>query len=236
MFGIGGSASASSSSSSSRDESRSQDSLAFADLFSKFYGGASATAGQITGQGLGTRASQLFDSGTGFLGSLMGGAGQDYLSGRVSGSNDVLGAQVGSLQESLGRMFQDQIMPGITSEAVGSGALGGGRQGVAQGRGISSVLEQFRTGVVGLMGQDQASRDQAAGMLMQGQAQSAQAGLGGLAGLLGTAQTIETAPLTGYAGLTDIMGRPTVLNNAWSLGTSASKSKSSSGSFSFGMG
>ncbi len=37
-------------------------------------------------------------------------------------------------------------MPGITSEAVAGGALGGGRQGVAQGKAVESVGREFRRG------------------------------------------------------------------------------------------
>lgn len=235
-FGIGGSKSKSKSAAQSTDFSLSSQSIAFADLFSQLYSGASATAGKIKGEGVRSKADMLFGSGTDFLGSLMGGAGQDYLTQRVTGSDDVLQQQIDALQESLGTMFREEILPGVTSQAVGGRTLGGGRQGVMEARGAQDVMSEFRQGIVGLMTGDQAARDQAALGLMGGQIQAAGTGLGGLAGLLGLGQASEVAPLTGYAALSQILGDPTTLSQSVSYGQSTSTSKGKSGSFGLSFG
>lgn len=239
-FGIGGNKSSSKSASESTEIGASTQSIAFADLFGQLYGGAAATAGQISGAGVQSKADMLFSSGAGFLDSLMGagggGAGSDYLAERVSGDDGVLQSQIGALQESLGSFFREEILPGVRSQSVGARTLGGGRQGIMEARGAQDVMAEFRQGIVGLMGADQAGRDAAAATLQGGQIQGAGTGLAGLQGLLGIGQAGEVAGLTGYAALADILGGPTTLTDSISFGTSKSTSKGKSGGFSFSAG
>ncbi len=51
----------------------------------------------------------------------------------------------------LGQFFREQLNPSITGSAVGVGGLGGSRQGIAQGMGVNSMMQQFQQGATGIM-------------------------------------------------------------------------------------
>jgi len=151
-------------------------------------------------QGLGA---DLTQQGQGFLGNLgmMGQAGNPYAQ-----------AQIGQLGQGLGRLFNQQIMPGIQSTFGQAGQLGGSRQALAQGQAAEGLGQAFTGGALDILGNSS-----------QLALQANQAGLGGLGSVFGQGQNSMFGSLPGLAGL---LGDPTVLG----------KSSSKSGSANFGAG
>lgn len=180
------------------------------------------------GQGL-TNLGQISGQLQGALpGSQQVGAASQALRQQAFGANPQLGEQIGQLGQDIGRQFNQQILPGIQSEAIGAGQLGGGREGVAQGLGIQASQDAFQRGATDLRSADIQRRLEAAGALgglglgqqQQTAGQLATAGglnLGGLDQLgnlfnLGLAPfQAEFAPLQNLAG---IIGDPTVLSQS----------------------
>lgn len=247
---------ASQSTSGGSSSSFSTQRIANAGILEQLYRGALGAvpdAGLFQGQ-----AAQLFEGGLSVLDRLGVGAGQDYLQSRLEGESPVLNEQIDALGSDLGRFFREELNPAITAKAVAGGTVGGGRQGVAQGRAIDAVGREFQRGATELRARDIASRDAAAGTLMAGRTAAAGTALGAIPGLLGTAEAGFSSNLAPYAALAQIIGGPTVLSEAGSessqfgqsssesiaqaisemfgfnYGTSQSSSKS--GSFSFGIG
>jgi hypothetical protein len=228
MFGLSGSTSKSKSTSTSGSYGyqgstsqsgstsfgSSSQSLAFQDLFAQLYGGAASTAAGMSGQPVQDAASMLFSGGVGFLDQLQGSPEQDYLAGRVSGANPLLDEQIGALGDDLGRFFRDELNPTITGDAVAAGALGGGRQGVAQGAAAAAVGREFQRGATELRTGDMMARDAAARDLMASRTANAGVGLGSLGALLGVAQTGSLANLAPFQALASIMGGPTTLTTS----------------------
>ncbi len=218
-FGIGGSKSSSQSSSSQ--------SVFSADLFRKLFGDASNIAGSIDTQGLTDAANKLFTSGSGFLGDLQQlSAGTDvsgqFLSDRVSGEGGFVDENIAALGEDLGQFFNEELLPGITSEAVGGGQLGGGRQGVAQGKAIESVGREFRRGSLEIRNADLRQRTEAATALSAQKLSASQAGLTGVQQQFDLANAATLAPFSPFLTLAQILGDPTTLTES----QSSSKSKS----------
>ncbi len=118
-----------------------------ADAFSQLYGGALDAASSIDPALATQRNNQLFTGGASIIEQLSGGgAGDDYLTRRLSGdNNDVLNAQIDAVGSDLGRFLNEQLNPAITGSAVASGQLGGGRQGVAQAGAMDTVTREFAT-------------------------------------------------------------------------------------------
>lgn len=244
-FGIGGSSSRSSSSSSSLDYGANastsfSDSLgtsvstarggssqrvanqSILDLLNASgvdaFGRASSLAPLLQGQ-----AGQLFSGGMGFLDELQGGnAGSDYLSSRVSGQSPVLDQQIDALGGDLGRFFREELNPAITGDAVAAGQLGGGRQGVAQGRATDAVAREFQTGATNLRAQDMIARDNAAATYGAQRIGASQTGLAGLESLFGVAQGGAMADLSPVQMLASIIGGPTVLTDSYNTSDASS--------------
>lgn len=216
-YSVGGSSSMGESlgrsTSSGGSVARSFTDIAFADIFAELYGGATGAAGRMaeSAPGFNETARQLFSSGANFLDTLSGGAGAAYLEDRVSGASPVLDDQIGALQDDLGRLFREELDPAITARAVAGGTLGGGRQGVAQGRAADAVAREFTRGATELRSADIAARDAAARDLEGLRAASAGTGLGALPGLLGVAEGGFQAEIAPYLALAQIMGGPTTL-------------------------
>jgi hypothetical protein len=239
MFGFGGSTGESSSSSSSQSSSygqsdagnialgssesgsQTQDSIAFEDIFTQMFGGASNTAMGLDPSMLTQQANQMFSGGMNFMQNLGGGAGSAYLEDRLSGDNAVLEEQIDLLGQDLGKFFEEELLTGITSEAVGGGQLGGGRQGVAQGEAANMVGREFRQGATALRAGDIAARDAAAGNLESLNIQGASAGIQGLPGLAEIANMGFGADMLPYMLLSQITGGPTVLNSGNSFSTAS---------------
>ena len=251
-FSFGGSRTTSNSQSSSIDlsrsssvsggasQSQSEQSIAFEDVFARLFGGAEGAAGGLDPSLLTGAANQLFSSGTGFLDNIGGDAGSRYLEGRISGDNPILQDQIDLLGEDLGNFFSEELNPAITSNAVGGGQLGGGRQGVAQGRAISQVSDSFTRGATALRAGDIAARDAAASGLAANAISGAQTAFAGIPALAGAADLGFSAGLAPYERLAGILGGPTVLGSSsssaadWARAFSNSFGQSSASSTSSG--
>lgn len=206
--------------SGSSGASRSGSSVFSSDILRQLYSSALGAADSIN-PGLATeRVNQLFTGGTSILDNLSsGGAGVDYLERRLTGdNNEVLNAQIGAIGEDLGSFFRDEINPTITGNAVAAGALGGGRQGVAQGSAVSDILKEFSTQAANLRAQDITNRDAAALGLLGAQNANAQTGVSAIGQLSGL--TSDTAALDPYSQLAQILGAPTVLTESESAESS----------------
>lgn len=242
-FGFGGSTSSTVSNSFSRDESKagsvsggrsgaiSQDSVAFEDVFARLFGGAEGAAAGLDPSMLTEAANTLFSGGTGFMDSLGANTATDYMNERLGSENPVLQDQIDLLSEDIGGFFNEQLLPGITSEAVGGGQLGGGRQGVAQGRAIEEAGDMFTRGATALRAGDINARDAVAGTLGQNTIGSAMAGFQGIPALAGIADMGFGASMSPYERLAGIMGGPTTLNSSVSSASDFARSFSES----FGM-
>lgn len=199
-------------------QSTSGQSVAFQDLYNQLYGGATSAAGalaQNTGQ-LSNAASMLFSGGTDFLSQLGGGgAGNEFLTNQLT-DDSALNGQIGALGTDLGNFFNQQLLPGITSDSVGNGSLGGGRQGVAQGLAAQSVANSFASQSATLRANDLQSKDVAAQALMTNQTQSDATGLSALPSLYNLASSGFGASLQPYQTLSSILGGPTTLANSQS--------------------
>jgi len=196
---------------------QSSQAIAFEDVFARLFGGAEGAAAGLDPSMLSGAANQLFSGGLGFLDNLSGGPGADFLQSRVAGESPVLGEQIGALGEDIGRFFNEQILPGITSEAVAGGSLGGGRQGVAEGFAADTAGREFQRGATSLRAADIQARDQAAATLGQQRIAGAQAGLGGLGGLAGIANLGFGAELQPFERLSALLGQQTVLGESTSF-------------------
>lgn len=239
-FGFGGSTSSSTSESSSFDTSRSASGsggfsqsqadqrVAFEDVFARLFGGAEGAAAGLDPSMLTEAANTLFSGGLNFMDQIGGDAGSRYLEGRLSGDNAVLEDQISLLGEDLGRFFSEELNPAITSNAIAGGQLGGGRQGVAQGRAIDMVGEQFTRGATALRAGDIAARDSAAGVLAGNTIQGASVGLAGIPALAGAADLGFSAGLAPYERLAAILGGPTVLGSSSSSSADWARAFSSS--------
>lgn len=231
-FGIQGSG----SQSSELSQSRSGQQIAFEDLFAKLYGGAAGAAAGVDTGALTGAANSLFTGGTDFLSSLESGAqgGVNALEARATDTT-ARDAQLNALQQSLGDLFNQQLLPGITGNEVAHGTLGGSRDAVAKSMAAQAVGRQFVQGAAGIISADQQQKDTAAAQL----AAFGPAALTLAPGLLGLSSAGALAP---YAALKDILGAPTVLSSAES-GTQAGSVASSFGQqgsksygFDFGSG
>lgn len=218
--------------------SRTTQDIAFEDIYSQLYGGASTAArGAVANAGqLAEVAQQLFSGGSQFLEGIGGDAGTQYLEDRLSGENPVLQEQIDLLREDTGRLFSEELNPAITSRAVAGGTFGGGRQGVAQGMAMETAADQFTRGAVALRSNDMAMRDQAAATVAENSLAGAATGLGALPGLLDLVNSGVTAEMGIYGGLSSILGGPTVLSQSQAADFSQSSSQSIADAFSRSYG
>jgi hypothetical protein len=126
-------------------------------------------------------------------------------------------AQAGSLQAGLGQMFRQEMMPAIKSNAIASGGFGGGRQGIAEARGVGQLADAYTKGY---------------GDIVAG-ANATALGAGELAGSLG-GQMYNLGMMPSMAGfaplqaMSGLLGSPTVLQEALSRGRGASTATGSS--------
>ena len=185
------------------------------------------------------------------------GLGQGQLQ-RIAGGNDpAVQGQIDALGSDLARQFS-QLLPGIESQAIGGGQLGGGRQGVAQGLlgqatqdafgqgaadirfqdlqrqfGAASTLQQGQTQAGGALGQLGGQQELAtAGLNQAGQLGAGQLGLGGLQslqGLFNLGFSPFEAEFTPLQNLAQIIGGPTVLGSGTSFGRTDAFSFDASG-------
>lgn len=261
QFGVNGSSSfgvnGSSSVSDSLGRSSADQRVAFEDLFAQLYGGASSAAAGIDTGAIGGAAKQLFSGGLSFLQTLQANPGAEALAARA-GDTTARDAQLDVLKTGLGDLFNEQLMPGVTSLGVSTGTLGGSRDAVARAQAAKAVAGQYATGAAQILASDQAGRDAAAGKLGDLTVAGAGTGLSALDSIYGLAQGGELAGLSPYQALAQILGGPTVLGSSQStdvahalassfgeqgsqsygfdFGTSSSSSSSKSKAFQFGIG
>ncbi len=123
--------------------------------------------------------------------------------------------QIADLGTNLGNFFNQQLMPGLQGAAVGVGAVGGGRQQLAQGQAAGQVAQQYQQGVTDIMANSQASRQQAAGQVDSNMMGASQ-GIGQLSGMMNNLglsnMNANWAGLENFAGL---LGSPTILSNSF---------------------
>lgn len=226
-FSTGDSASVSGSfsggSSIAGGESTSQQNVFGDDFFSRLFGDATNAAGGLDPSVLQGQASSLFGSGTSFLDQIGGGPGTEFLEDRVSGSSPVLQDNIDALGSDIGKFFQEQIMPGITSQGVATGTLGGGRQGVATGMATDAAAREFQRGALGLRTADLEARTGAAATLADQSIAGAGTGLAGIPGLSDVAQQGFEAGIAPQALLAQILGGPVALTDSQSTQQSSSE-------------
>lgn len=239
-FGFGGSTSTSQSQSESFEQSQSRSGsggfsqsqadqrIAFEDIFARLFGGAEGAAAGLDPSLLTEAANTLFTSGQSFMDQIGNNAGTAFLERRLSDDNQVLQDQIDLLGEDLGRFFEEELNPAITSQAISGGQLGGGRQGVAQGRALSEVASQFTRGATALRAGDVAARDAAAGTLAGNAITGAQVGFSGIPAVAGAADLGFSAGLAPYERLAAILGGPTVLGSSSSTAADWARAFSSS--------
>ena len=170
-------------------------------------GGAGALQSALGG--LGQQAGQLGQQATAnpFLQSLQQQAG---------GRPDLVAAQTQQLGGDISQFLQQSVLPGITSEGIQAGQLGGGRSQVARGIAGGEATRAFGRGALDIQLADQQRAQEAAqvggGLFQQGIGQGLQAQLGGLGlagGFAGQGFEAQFAPLQQLAS---ILGGPTVLS------------------------
>ena len=134
-------------------------------------------------------------------------------------------AQSAALQSGLGSLFRNEINPGIESEAIAAGGLGGGRQGVAQGVAAGQLGDAFTQGYGDIVGRANQQALGAAGMMP------------GLANAnMQNALQPMMAGLDIQSQLANILGGPTILSRNTSRAGGASNQYSRSGSQSTALG
>jgi len=175
-------------------------------LVSQNMGGAQQFGQQAGGQlyGYGQQALDQLGSNP-FLSSLQQQAG---------GNQGLINQQVGQLGADLGRSFNQQVLPGIRRDATAVGALGGSRQGVAEGIAGQGFADAFGRGVTDIYSADAQRSQQAAtaggGLLAQGL-------LGGMANMPGMFDVGMGQFTGGFAPLgmfAQMLGGPTVLDKS----------------------
>jgi hypothetical protein len=243
MFGIGSndSSTKTSGTASSVDSSVgiSNQSVFGSDLFNTLYGGAMGASGQVaqklpTFQG---DAQSLFSGGTDFLSSLKGDAGSDYMGNRLSGSDNILQQQISGLGSDLGKFYNEQLLPGIASESIGNGMLGGGRDQIAQGTAAGEVARQFGQGVTALRSANQGQLDTLATNYSAGRTAAAGVGLGNLSNVLGLSEANLKSDMLPSQLMAQILGGPTTLTDSLQVSSGSSqaenKTKGKSSGFTF---
>jgi hypothetical protein len=208
------------------------------DIFAQLFGNASGAAAKAAANApeLAGIAKQLFTGGAGFMESLGGDAGSEYMRNRLSSDNPVLDEQISGLSTDIGKLFNEQLMPGIRSTAAAGGTLGGGRQGVAEGLATRAAAEQFTKGVTALRANDVNQRDQIAAGIATNSLQSAATGLGALPTLLDISERGANQELGVYSTLAGILGGPTTLSSSQSTDFSRSTAESVAQAFSKSFG
>lgn len=205
---MGGSVSGGSSISRSRSGSRgtSRQTIAFEDVFARLFGNAEDVAGSLDASMLTDAANQLFGAGTDFIDMIGGDAGSAFLESRLGAGDELLNEQIGLLQEDVGRLFSEELNPAIEAEAVAGGALGGGRQGVAQAGAIDTAAREFRRGAKALRSEDMSRKDAIAQQLMQQNMMKSQTGISALPQLLALAESQMSAEFLPEMMLAQILG------------------------------
>ncbi len=216
-FSVGASATdaVSESGSTSRSEGFSTQDIAFADLFAAMFGNATGAAGRAIERvpELQTQAATLFNAGTGFLDSITGGSAADELRERA-GDDALVEEEIELLQSDIGRLFEEELLPQVTDEAVAGNVLGGSRQGVAQGRAIDTAAREFRRGATDIRTSSRERRDALLTRAAELTASGSTAGIASLPGLQGLLESGIGAELGVFDRLSGILGPVTTLTES----------------------
>ena len=173
---------------------------------------AGGAGGQVGGQSTGLP--NITDYSAGLAKDLMD---------QANGQSPYLQQQIGDLGQNIGQFFNQQLLPGIASDAGGYGQFGGSRQSIAQGMGAQQALQSFQQGATELYQNNWNTGAQRATDLYNLGMQPYSA---------------QWSPLLEFANL---LGRPTVLDgggqaNGWDAGTSGSFSMTGGGGGGGGSG
>jgi hypothetical protein len=184
------------------------------DLYTRLRSGALGALDSINPGVATDRVNQLFTGGSSILDRLTGGgAGEDYLTKRLSGSDSsVLDSQISALGSDLGTFLTENVNPILTGNAVAAGQLGGGRQGVAQGQAIKGSLKEFAAQAANLRAADITARDQAATSLIDLQQKGSATALQALPQLASLGSGVSA--LDPYLAASQVLGGPTVLTQS----------------------
>jgi hypothetical protein len=136
-------------------------------------------------------------------------------------NNSMVQGNIDRLGQNLGEQFNNQILPGIQSNAIQGGQLGGGRQGVAQGLAAQGMQNAFAQGASNIQNNAFNQAQQASQFGSQFNQNQALAGIGAL----GQQQQFALSPFQGLAG---IFGSPTVIGQGSSRGKSTDRSANAS--------
>jgi len=218
----------------SNSQSASGQTVFNSDLITQLMQKAGAAAGTATASApdITAAAKQLFTGGSSFLSGLLtqNDAGSGFLRDSLNDSS-VADAQIAQLQKDTGELFTDQFNPAITADAVSSGNLGGGRQGVAQGMAMDSLAKQFGAQAVQIRTANQAQKQAAATTIAGNSLGAASTGLGALPSMLSVLTAGNNADLDVYGKLAQIYGGPTTLSSSESTSASAAIAQAIAKSF-----
>lgn len=195
------------------------------DVYRSLFGGASNAAARASElvPGLRGTADALFSSGGQFLESL---EGELATEGRLSdtGFED---EQISLLQSDLGRFYEEEIDPRITSRGVATGTLGGSRGEVARGIASRGLAEEFARGSTAIRLAGQERRDQLATTVDVLRGDRAGQAISAIPSLFGIAEAGVNAEFSPYLALSQVLGDRTVLSQSESRSASDSGSVSS---------
>jgi len=187
------------------------------------------------GQG-GVNLGQGLQQGTSFGQQVLGGSSRSLFGLGQLGSTDQLIGQLGS---DLGQQLNESILPGIRSQEIGVGALGGARGEIAQGMATQGAQDAFATSSAQIRQSDlsrRASALQQSGA--QGEAFSRMQGLGSELQQDSAQSMMDLGlapsrafwgPLQNYASI--LNGSPSIGNVGQSTSGGRSKSFGMSGGF-----
>lgn len=209
----------------------SRQSVAFDDVFSRLFSNAENTAASLDPSILTESANQLFSGGLDFIGGLGGDAGTAFMENRLRDAGNLEAAQLDALRGDVSNFLSDDLLPQITSEAVASGALGGGRQGVAEGAAIGEALDAFTRGAVDIRTRNQSQLDALAQGVASQNINAAQVALAGSPALAGIAEQGFGAQLQADQFLAGILGGPQILTQADNISSGSSSSFSTAEDF-----
>lgn len=200
------------------------------DYLKGLYGDAQNLAGNQNLASLFGTAGGLFDQGQGFLAGLGNNPFMQNLSGFGQPNSQLLSRQIDQLGADIGRNLNQNILPGIQSNAIGLGGGGGARQGVAEGIAAQGATDALTRGATDLMTADYNRAMQANIAGGQLGLQQAMGGLSGLEGLFNLAMAPYAAQWMPLQNLSGIIGAPTV------LGSSTARNMDFDSGISYGMG
>jgi hypothetical protein len=132
--------------------------------------------------------------------------------------------QIGALKSSLKDQYLNTLLPQISDVAQQGGALGGGRQGVAQGMANNGMQMALAQGGSNILNNSYNQAQQASQFMTQQYTGQQLAGIEGLQGI----QQQQLAPLLALA---QILGNPTVMQKSGSFGSGRTASQSNNSSF-----